>query len=203
MFYEPKNGHGLPHDPFRAIVAPRPIGWISTISADGHVNLAPYSFFNAFSGAPPLVGFASEGNKHSASNALETGEFVFNLATRAMAEAVNKTSTFVDREVDEFDYADVERAECRLVRPPRVRNAPASLECRTTGTMDLVDIDGAPTDRRLVVGQVIGVHIDENFLTDGLFDVVKAGTISRLGYRDYAQVTELFSMRPPPAVLDH
>lgn len=203
MFYEPSKGHGLPHDPFRAIVAPRPIGWISTVSADGIVNLAPYSFFNAFSGSPPLVGFASEGPKHSASNALATGEFAVNLATRKMAEALNKTSTFVDREIDEFDFAEIERAPCRLIAAPRVRDAPAVLECRTTGSVDLLDLDGTSTDRRLVLGQVIGVHIDETYLSDGLFDVIKAGTISRLGYRDYAQVTNIFSMNPPPAVLDH
>jgi len=203
MFYEPRHGHGLPHDPFRAIVAPRPIGWISTVSADGHINLAPYSFFNAFCGRPPIVGFASEGWKHSASNALETGEFVVNLATRAMAELVNITSTRVEREVNEFDFAGIERAESQLVAPPRVKNTPASLECKVTGHMRLVDLEGSSTDRHLVVGQVIGIHIDENYLTEGRFDVVKAGTIARLGYRDYSQVDNIFSMVPPAAVLDH
>ncbi len=203
MFYEPRNGHGLPHDPFRAIVAPRPIGWISTVSAGGEVNLAPYSFFNAFCGAPPIVGFASEGRKHSADNALATGEFVVNLATRAMAELVNVTSTRVEPEVDEFDFAGIERAPCRLVAPPRVKNAPASLECKVTAHLDLLDLEGSPTERHLVVGQVIGIHIDENYLTNGLFDIVKAGTIARLGYRDYSQVDNIFSMMPPAAVLDH
>lgn len=203
MFYEPANGHGLPHDPFRNIVAPRPIGWISTVGADGHVNLAPYSFFNAFCGSPPIVGFASEGMKDSATNAQASGEFVVNLATRPMAEAMNVTSTRVEHDIDEFELAGLEREECRLVSPPRVKGAPAALECRVTGFFDLMDIERRSTDRGLVVGQVIGIHIEDKYLTNGLFDIVKAGTIARLGYRDYSQVTEVFTMQPPQAVLDH
>lgn len=203
MFYEPKNGHGLPHDPFRAIVSPRPIGWISTVSAAGHINLAPYSFFNALCGTPPIVGFASEGMKHSANNAIATGEFVVNLATRTMAEKINLTSTRVDEGVNEFAFAEIDSAPSVMVNAPRVKSTPAALECKVTGTLDLKDIDGKSTDRFLVVGQVIGIHIDENYLTDGLFDVVKAQTIARLGYRDYSQVTELFCIMPPPAVFDH
>lgn len=203
MFYEPGQGHGLPHDPFRAIVAPRPIAWISSIGKDGHVNLAPYSFFNAFCGTPPIVGFASEGPKDSQSNALETGEFVVNLATRRMAEALNATSARVAREVDEFDLAGIARAPSRLVAPPRVAGAPAALECRVTQYLDLADLDGATTGRRLVIGQVVGIHIDEACLTEGLFDAVKAGTIARHGYRDYSQVTEVFAMLPPANVFAH
>lgn len=203
MFYEPRNGHGLPHDPFRAIVAPRPIGWISTVSSDGHINLAPYSFFNALCGNPPMVGFASEGIKDSARNAVETGEFVVNLATHKMAKAMNITSTRVERGVNEFELAGIERAPCRLVAPPRVKNAPATLECKVTTSMDLVDLDGHATERRLVIGQVVGIHISEDYLTDGFFDAVKAGTIARLGYRDYSRVDNIFSMLPPHAVLDH
>lgn len=203
MFYEPKNGHGLPHDPFRNIVAPRPIGWISTISEDGHVNLAPYSFFNAFCGAPPIVGFASEGMKDSQTNARATREFVVNLATRRMADAMNMTSSVVGHEIDEFELAGLEPAACRLVTPPRVKGAPAALECRVTAEFPLEDLDGRNTDRALVVGQVVGIHIEDAYITDGLFDIIKAGTISRLGYRDYAQVTEVFSILPPKSVLDH
>ncbi len=203
MFYEPRKGHGLPHDPFRAIVAPRPIAWISSVSADGLVNLAPYSFYNAFCGKPPLLGFASEGLKHSANNAIATGEFVVNLATRAMAEKINTTSTHVPQEVNEFEFAGVEATPSNIVKAPRVKGAPASLECKVTQWVDLKDLEGSGTARRLVIGEVIGVHIEEEYLTDGHFDVVKAGTISRLGYRDYAQVLELFSMVPPAAVLDH
>lgn len=203
MFYEPKNGHGLPHDPFRNIVAPRPIGWISTVGKEGHVNLAPYSFFNTFCGSPPIVGFASEGLKDSANNAAATGEFVVNLATRRHAEQMNVTSSRVEHHVDEFELAGLERAPCRLVKPPRVKGAPAVLECRVTSVSDLMDLDGAWTERRLVIGQVVGIHIEDEYLTDGLFDIVKAGTIARLGYRDYAQVTEVFSMMPPGAVMNH
>ncbi len=203
MFYEPKDGHGLPHDPFRAIVAPRPIAWISTIGLDGVVNLAPYSFFNAFCGSPPIIGFASEGLKDSQSNAIETGEFVVNLATRAMAEKLNLTSARVERHVDEFELAGIGRAASRLVAPPRVAEAPAALECKVTQWLDLMDLSGGVTTRRLVIGQVIGIHIDESCLTEGLFDAVKAGTIARHGYRDYSQVTELFSMVPPANVLAH
>jgi len=203
MFYEPANGHGLPHDPFRNIVAPRPIGWISTLDADGLANLAPYSFFNAVCGSPPMVGFASEGMKHSATNALATGEFAVNIVGRPMADKMNVTSTRVPGDIDEFELAGLEREECLLIAPPRVKGAPATLECRVTGSHELIGLDGEATDRMMVFGQVIGVHINDEFLTEGMFDIVKAQTIARLGYRDYAQVTEVFSIMPPPAVLDH
>src|SRR5690606_15981720 len=156
-----------------------------------------------FCGTPPIVGFASEGPKHSASNARETGEFVVNLATRRMAEAVNLTSTRVEFDVNEFELACLEQEESRLVRPPRVKGAPAALECKVIQTLALATLDGSDTERMLVIGQVVGIHIDEEYLTGGLFDIVKAGTIARLGYRDYAQVTDVFSMVPPPAVFDH
>ena len=129
-FYEPRNGHGLPHDPFKAIVAPRPIGWISSIDAEGRVNLAPYSFFNAFCGAPPLLGFASGGRKNSHCNAEVTGEFVVNLATRGHAEALNLTSAPLPPGASEFEAAGLAAAPSRLVRPPRVADAPAALECK-------------------------------------------------------------------------
>lgn len=204
MFYEPRNGHGLPHDPFRAIVAPRPIGWLSTLSVEGHNNLAPYSFFNAVCGKPPMVGFASEGMKDSATNAKATGEFVVNLATRAMAEQVNLSSTRVDPHISEFDIVGLEAAPSHLVKPPRVRNAPAALECKVTQIVTLHTLKGEITDRTFIIGEVVGVYIDEHYLTDGLFDIVKAGTISRLGYRDYAQVESVFSMLPPASVFaDH
>lgn len=200
MFYEPQNGHGLPHDPFRAIVAPRPIAWLSTISKEGHINLAPYSFFAPLSGRPPMVGFVTEGMKHSATNAIATGEFVINLATRAMAEEVNKSSTPVADDVNEFEFAGLKAAPSQLVAPPRIKDAPAALECKLLQWLPLKDLHGVETDRTLLIGQVIGVYIDERYLTNGHFDVVKAGTISRLGYRDYAQVTELFTMVPPASV---
>jgi flavin reductase (DIM6/NTAB) family NADH-FMN oxidoreductase RutF len=203
MFYETKDGHGLPHDPFRNLVAPRPIGWISTLSAQGVANLAPYSFFNAVCGTPPIVTFASEGLKDSAANALATGEFAVNVANRAMAEAMNATSARVASDIDEFKLAGLKPEACHLIAPPRVSGAPATLECKVIGSYDLVGLDGSMTDRRLVFGQVVAVHIDDRYLREGRFDIVKAGTIARLGYRDYTQVTEIFTMMPPQAVLDH
>jgi flavin reductase (DIM6/NTAB) family NADH-FMN oxidoreductase RutF len=197
-FYEPRHGHGLPHDPFKAIVAPRPIGWISTVDADGRVNLAPYSFFNAFCEAPPIVGFWSGGRKDSLRNAEATGEFVVNLATRRHAEAMNLTSAPLPPGVSEFDAAGLAQAPSRLVRPPRVADAPAALECKVVLVLPLKGLDGAPTPSTLVLGQVVGVHIDRAFLKDGQFDLVAAGTIARCGYRgDYAQVTALFEMLRP------
>ena len=197
-FYEPRHGHRLPHDPFKAIVAPRPIGWISTVDEAGRANLAPYSFFNAFCEAPPIVGFSSGGRKDSQRNIEATGEFVVNLATRKHAEAMNLTSAPVPHGVDEMKLAGLTAAPCRLVRPPRVADAPAALECKLLLVLPLKDLDGRPTPSTLVLGQVVGVHVDPAYLKDGLFDLVAAGTIARCGYRgDYAQVTELFEMLRP------
>jgi flavin reductase (DIM6/NTAB) family NADH-FMN oxidoreductase RutF len=197
-FYEPRSGHGLAHDPFKAIVAPRPIGWISSVDPEGRVNLAPYSFFNAFCEAPPIVGFSSGGRKDSQRNVEATGEFVVNLATRKHAEAMNLTSAAVPHGVDEMALAGVAVATCRLVRPPRVANAPAALECRLLLLLPLKDLDGKPTGSTLILGQVVGVHIDTAFLEGGLFDITAAQTIARCGYRgDYTQVTSLFEMLRP------
>lgn len=200
MFYEPRNGHGLPHDPFKAIVAPRPIGWISTVSEAGIANLAPYSYFNAFCTTPPIVGFASEGRKDSAANAEASGEFVVNLATRGMADAIRATSAPHANDIDEFEVVGIPREPSRLVKPPRVAGVPAALECKVTQTLGLRDAAGSDVDRHLVIGEVVGVHIDETFLTDGHFDIVAARTIARMGYRDYSQVLEAFTLGPPPAV---
>jgi flavin reductase (DIM6/NTAB) family NADH-FMN oxidoreductase RutF len=194
-FYKPKDGHQLPHDPFKAMVAPRPIGWISTVDAEGRPNLAPYSFFNAFCDSPPVVGFSSGGRKNSQRNVEETGEFVVNLATRRQAEAMNRTSAALPHGVNEFEAAGLRAAPSRLVRPPRVADAPAALECRLPLVLPITDIDGKPTPNTLILGQVVGVHIDPAFLKDGLFDIVAAGTIARCGHRgDYAEVTRVFEM---------
>ena len=199
-FYEPRHGHGLPHDPFKAIVAPRPIGWISTVDAHGRPNLAPYSFFNAFCEAPPIVGFSSGGKKDSQRNAEATGEFVVNLATRRHAQAMNVTSAPWPPGVSEFEAAGLAQAPSRLVRPPRVSDAPAALECKVVLVLPLKDLDGRPTPSTLVLGQVVGVHIAAAFLREGLFDIAAAGTIARCGYRgDYTQVTSLFEMLRPTA----
>lgn len=199
MFYEPILGHGLAHDPFKAIVAPRPIGWISTLDAQGRRNLAPYSFFNGVCGSPPMVMFSSEGFKHSAENARETGEFVCNLVTHGLRMAMNETSAPLPKGEDEFLRAGLDWAASRTVRAPRVAASPAALECRTLSVTELMDMHGASTNRHLVVGQVTGVHIDDAFLTDGLFDTAKAQALARCGYMDYASVFETFSIERPKA----
>jgi flavin reductase (DIM6/NTAB) family NADH-FMN oxidoreductase RutF len=197
VFYEPSAGHGLPHDPFKAIVAPRPIGWISTIGADGSLNIAPYSFFNALGTHPHLVMFSSEGPKDSVIWAEETGEFVANLVSRDLAEKMNATAVDAPRGVSEFEYAGLTPEPSRLVRPPRVKEALAALECKVTEILQPKGLDGQPADRFVVFAEVVGVYIDDSILTDGLFDIVKAGTVSRLGYMDYTSVSETFAMRRP------
>ncbi|MDQ3655955.1 MAG: flavin reductase family protein [Chloroflexota bacterium] len=201
-FYEPAAGHGLPHDPFKAVVGPRPIGWVSTLSANGIPNLAPYSFFNAVCETPPIIVFSSSGPKDSLANVEATGEFVWNMATRALAEAMNTTSAAVPPETDEFALAELKTAPSRLVAPPRVAASPAALECRLLQVVALHDLDGQPTGSRLVIGQVVGVHIDRAFLRGGLFDTGAAHPIMRAGYRDsYVEATPetMFKMTRPDA----
>jgi flavin reductase (DIM6/NTAB) family NADH-FMN oxidoreductase RutF len=197
MFYEPRSGHGLPHDPLKAIVAPRPIGWISTLDGNGRPNLAPYSYFNMIQTRPPMAFFGSDGQKHSAANAIATGEFVFNLATRGLFEAMNASSATLPEGENEFDHAGLEVAPCQLVKAPRVAASPASLECRVVQSIELHDVEGRATGGIIVIGQVVGVHIADGALHEGRFDMVAAGTIARCGYRDYTQVTALFSALRP------
>lgn len=199
MFYEPKDGHGLPHDPFKAIVAPRPIGWVSTLDARGRVNLAPYSYFNAVCSAPPIVMFSSEGLKDSASNVRDTREFVANLATWDLREMMNASSAALPCGESEFEAAGIEAVPSRLVAPPRVAEAAAALECVVTEILEPTGRDGAASGSIVVFGEVVGVHIHERALRDGAFDMVAAGTIARCGYRDYARVTDLFQMTRPAA----
>ncbi|MFC7475227.1 flavin reductase family protein [Dankookia sp. GCM10030260] len=200
MFYEPRNGHGLPHDPFKAIVAPRPIGWISSLDAQGRPNLAPYSFFNAVHSSPPMLAFTSESMKHSAANAIASGEFVFNLCTRPLFDAMNVSSGALAEGESEFAAAGLEEAPCRVVKAPRVAAAPAALECRVVHSMRLHDVDGVALQGWIIIGQVVGVHIDEAYLRDGRFDTAAAQPLARCGYRDYATVTELFeALRPTDA----
>lgn len=197
-FYEQASGHGLPHDPLKAIIAPRPIGWISTVDGEGRVNLAPYSFFNMVSDSPPMVMFSSNGWKDSVRNVADTGEFVANLAGRALAEAMNVTSASVPHEVDEMDLAGLEKAPCRLVRPPRVAAAAASLECRRISITHLHGLDGAPASNYLVIGQIVAVHINPAYLANGRFDTAAAAPLGRCGYRgDYAAADTLFEMIRP------
>jgi flavin reductase (DIM6/NTAB) family NADH-FMN oxidoreductase RutF len=200
VFYEPhlRDRSLLPHDPFKAIIAPRPIGWVSTIDGDGGVNLAPYSFFNAVSSSPPMLAFSSEGLKHSAAFAAQTHEFVWNLPTWELREAMNATSAPLRRGDSEFDHAGLDMTPSHLVAPPRVAASPCALECRVTQTLALSDLDGNPTDRHLVIGQVVGVHLDERFLSDGILDMTALRTIARCGYRaDYTVVERLFQMERP------
>ncbi len=188
-FYEPRAGHGLPHDPFNAIVGPRPIGWISTKSRAGIPNLAPYSFFNAFNYTPPIVGFASIGYKDTVRNVEETGQFCWNLATRALAERMNATCAMVAPDVDEFALAGVTPAASRLVDVPRVAEAPVSFECRLTQLVRLQDAAGQPAPSWLVLGEVVGVHIDRSLLKDGVYDTAHAGHILRGGgTADYLEI---------------
>jgi flavin reductase (DIM6/NTAB) family NADH-FMN oxidoreductase RutF len=200
-FYRPDEGHGLPHDPFNSIVAPRPIGWISSRSAGGVRNLAPYSFFNAFNYHPPIVGFSSIGFKHSASNLADTGEFTWNLATRAQAEAMNATSATVGPEVDEFELAGLTGLPSVEVTPERVAGAPASFECRVTQILQLHTYEGEAVDTWLTLGEVVAVHIDEAFLENGIFQTGKAHPILRGGGPSaYFEITEdaKFDLTRPP-----
>jgi flavin reductase (DIM6/NTAB) family NADH-FMN oxidoreductase RutF len=200
LFYEPhlRDTSLLPHDPFKAAIAPRPIGWVSTVSAGGAVNLAPYSFFNAVSGAPPMIAFSSEGMKDSASFAAQTREFVWNMPTWDLREAMNATSASLPRGDNEFAHAGLEMAPSRLVTPPRVAASPCALECKVTDTVTLTDLDGRRTDRHLVIGQVVGVHLDERYIADGILDVAAIRPIARCGYAaDYTVLDSLFQMQRP------
>ncbi|GIL00296.1 MAG: flavin reductase [Alphaproteobacteria bacterium] len=198
MFYETaRRDHGLPHDPFKAIVAPRPIGWISTVSADGRFNLAPYSFFNAVSSRPELVMFSSEGEKDSVTNIRATGEFVANYVSADMARLMNATSVDAPSGVSEFDYAGLKTEKSILVAPPRVAGILAALECRATQIFALTDLDGKPAGATMVVGQVVGVHIDERALRNGRFDPRIAHPVTRLGYRDFGGPDGYFEMIRP------
>jgi flavin reductase (DIM6/NTAB) family NADH-FMN oxidoreductase RutF len=180
-FYEPKTGHGLPHDPFNAIVGPRPIGWISSRNAAGALNLAPYSFFNGFNYVPPIIGFSSIGRKDSLRNVEQTGEFAWNLATRPLAEAMNISCTAVGPEVDEFVLAGLTPVASRIISVPRVAESPVSFECRLTQIIQLRDAQGGEIDSYLVLGEVVGVHIARHLLVEGIYDTASAQPILRGG----------------------
>lgn len=199
MFYEPKDGHGLPHNPFNAIVTPRPIGWISSRGAGGGDNLAPYSFFNAVAYHPPQVMFASTAakpdrdfGKDSTANIRDTGYFCVNIVEFAAKDVMNVTSGGLPAGEDEFVKAGIEKAECNLIPCSRVANAPASLECRMT---EIVTLKGETN--YLVLGEVIGVHMREDCLVDGMFDVTRFQPLTRLGYRDYSVIKDVFSLARP------
>ena len=199
-FYEPRLGHRLPHDPFNAIVAPRPIGWISTRSASGALNLAPYSFFNAFNYTPPIIGFSSIGYKDTLRNVEQTHEFVWNLVTRPLAERMNQTSASVPPETDEFAMAGLTPAASRMVAAPRVQESPVAFECRCSQIVQLQGADGQAVPSWLVLGEVVGIHIDESLLINGVFDTGLAEPVMRGGGpADYFSVgpEQRFKMRRP------
>jgi flavin reductase (DIM6/NTAB) family NADH-FMN oxidoreductase RutF len=199
MFYEPKNGHGLPHNPFNAVVSPRPIGWIATRGADGRDNLAPYSFFNAVAYEPPQIMFASTSakadrgdTKDSVSNIRGTEVFAVNIVEYIARDIMNQTSGPWDKETDEFELAGVEKAECTTINCPRVANTPATLECKLTQIVQL------PGDANFAVfGEITGVHLRDDCLVDGKFDVTRFNPLTRLGYRDYSVIREVFTLQRP------
>ena len=199
-FYEPKDGHGLKHDPFNAIIAPRPIGWISSRDAKGNVNLAPYSFFNGFNYTPPIIGFSSTAWKDTVANVQETGEFVWNLATMDLAKHMNATAAHVAREVDEFGIAGLTAVPGKLVNVPRVAESPVSFECKLTQIIQLQDAGGQKVQGWLTLGEVVAVHIDKAMIRDGVYQTALARPIVRAGRRgDYFEIRpeNMFEMVRP------
>lgn len=203
MFYEAGKPHGLPRDPFKSCVVPRPIGWITTLDEHGVVNLAPYSFFNGIAGDPPMVmyannGAAPRGTKDTLANCERTGEFVANMATWELREQMNLSCAPVPPDADEVALAGLTAAPSRLVRPPRVAESPVALECTVHQIVDL-PCDEAGGRNALVIGRVVGVHIEDRALTDGLVDIPRIKPIARMGYMDYAVVESVFTMARPSA----
>lgn len=199
MFYRPEDGHGLPHNPFNAIVTPRPIGWISSRGSDGSDNLAPYSFFNAIAYVPPQVMFSSTSakpdrgdTKDSVANIRETGVFCVNIVEYSARNVMNVTSEMLGKEVDEFERAGLTKVECETINCARVANAPAALECKLT---DIITLPGE--NNRLVLGEVTGVHMRDDCIRDGRFDITTFQPLARLGYRDYTHVTDVFELARP------
>lgn len=206
MFFEPKNGmkpHPFTHNLYTALVVPRPIGWISTVNKEGVINLAPFSFFNAVTGDPPCVMYCPNGwkpgtqeAKDSLVNAEETGEFVFNMCTYDLREQMNMTSKHMPSNVDEMALANLEAAPCELVKPPRVKDSPIVLECKYMQTVHLPEASNGSSNN-IVIGQVIGIHISDDVITDGLVDIDKVNPLARLGYLDYSSLGKVFSMKRP------
>ena len=199
IFYEPRSRDKalLPHDPFKAIIAPRPIGWVTTRSSAGDINLAPYSFFNAFADRPPIIAFSSNGYKDSVTFAEQTGEFVWNMPTWDLRDEMNKTSAPLERGRSEAEFANLELAPSRLVAVPRVAASPAALECKLIEVKRLVDRHGAQLDYWLVFGEVVGVQIDPAYIKDGRVDMAAMAPIARCGYTDYVVADRVFQMERP------
>lgn len=199
MFYEPKDGHPLPHNPFNAIITPRPIAWISTHDGKGTANLAPYSFFNAAAYVPPQVMFAStsakddqDNTKDTVANIRETGVFCVNIVAQNMRDIMNASSQALPKDVDEFTHAGVQSVPCSTIECPRIDGAPASLECRMT---QIVKIEGQAN--YVVFGEVTGVHMDDSTIVNGRFDITTYQPLSRMGYRDYTVIKEIFELTRP------
>jgi flavin reductase (DIM6/NTAB) family NADH-FMN oxidoreductase RutF len=199
VFFKPheRDRNVLPHNPFAAMVAPRPVGWISTRSTTGAINLAPYSFFNAAAYNPPIVMVSSDSWKDTLSFANESGEFVWNMANWDLREQMNLTSAELERGQSEFDYAKLEMAPCNIVKAPRVAASPVSFECKVAKIMPLVDASGNEMKNHVMFGEVVGIHLDEAYIVDGRVDTAAMRPIARCGYHDYAVVTELFEMKRP------
>jgi len=197
MFYDARNKAPLKHDPVKALVAPRPIGWISTLSRDGIANLAPYSFFNLVASGPSIVAFSSAGRKDSQTNAEQTGEFVCNIASFDQRKAVNSSAATLPPEIDEFVLTGLGTEPSQLIKPPRVKGAPAHLECVYLQTVPLFSKDGVRNGFDLVLGEVVGVHIDDQFVMEGLVDTAAMRLIARLGYLDYSVTDEVFALKRP------
>lgn len=204
-YYDPRTGqHGLPRNPFKSLVVPRPIGWISSWSKDGVANLGPYSFFNAIAEAPPMVAFCSSRRpksdefKDSQLNAEETGEFVVNICTENLKDQMNISSAPYAAGVDEFEKAGLTKGLCRNVKAPRVAEASVALECKYYKTIELPAVPGEHS-HVMVLGSVVGIHINKSILTDGMVDMTKFRPIARLGYWQYTVVDNAFWMEPPEA----
>ena len=207
MFFEPRyNDHGLPFNPFKACVVPRPIGWITTLSHDGIVNLAPFSISNQLAYDPPFVFFSGSGlpdeeraeprRKDSVINAENTGEFVYNMASFALREKVNLSSDSFPPEVDEMEVCGLTKLPSKLVKPPRIGESPVNLECRHHATLTL-PANSPKSVHHVVIGEVVGIHINDDFIADGKVDWVKIQPLARMGYQDYTHVTQVFTMPPP------
>ena len=198
-FFEPESRDKdvFPWDPFKGVVVPRPIGWISSMNGAGQVNLAPYSFFNGVQSRPRIVNFCSETEKDAAAFAIESGEFAWSMATWDLREKMNLTSEGLPRGQSEFEFARLAMAPCRLVKAPRVADSPAAMECKVTQVLRVKDAEGRETGGVVVYGQVIGMHIDERFMKNGRFDLAAVKPIARCGYDEYTVVEKVFAMTRP------
>ncbi len=199
MFFEPhlRDKAKLPWDPFKALIVPRPVGWVSTMNKEGAVNLAPFSFFNAFSTEPPIIGFCGEGRKDSVAFAEDGREFVWNMATYDLRLAMNETSAPLPRGESEFVHAGLETAPSHFVKPPRVAASPAAMEAKVLDIVQMHNIDGEKVQRFLVLGQVVGIYVDDQFVQDGIIQIPTMQPIARCGYQDYAVVDKVFALKRP------